>query len=155
MIRSASEVTRLRADGGPEAAFVGEVADGAALFGEVAAEGIEGVCPARGCEVFEDFGAIRQVHEGATGFVFEIAVAEFDESRVLVAAFPAEFFEAPEGAFGGRHVAVMRGEKERGAGAADSVEFAKGGAAVVAAGDLHEAVEEEKSAGERGVKGEG
>jgi hypothetical protein len=138
MIRSASEVTRLRADGGPEAAFVGEVADGAALFREVAAEGVEGVGPAGGGEVFEDFGAIGEVHESAAGFVFEVAVAEVDEARVLVAAFPAEFFEAPEGALGGRHVAVVRGEEERCAGAADGVEFAEGSAAVVAAGDLHE-----------------
>jgi hypothetical protein len=41
-------------------------------------------------------------------------------------------------------------EEERSAGAADGVEFAEGGVAVLAAGDLHEAVEEEESSRESG-----
>jgi hypothetical protein len=76
-------MTRLRADCGPEAALVGEVADGAALFCDVAAEGIERVYPAGGGEVFEDLGTVGEVHEGAAGFVFEVAVAEIDEARIL------------------------------------------------------------------------
>ncbi len=51
-------------------------------------------------------------------------------------------------------VAVVGGEKERGAGAADGGELAQGAAAVAAQRDLHEAVEQEERAFEaRGVEG--
>ena len=42
----------------------------------------------------------------------------------------------------------MRREKQRRAGAADAVELAQRGAPVLAAGDLHQAVEHEKRAAE-------
>ena len=147
-------VDRLRSAGDPEAAFVGEVADGFGFAGKFGAHAVELVGPAGGGEVVEDFAAVGQVHERAAGAGFlEVAIAEFDEAWVLVAAFPADAFEAPQGALGGRGVAIVRGEEERSAGCADGAELAEGGAAVFAAGDLHQAVEHEQGAGEMRARG--
>ncbi len=100
--------------------------------------------PAGVGEVVEDFATIGEMHERATGAgLFEVAIAEFDEAWVLFAAFPADAFEAPEGALGRRGIAVVRGEEERRVGGAHGAELAERGAAVFAAGDLHEAVEHE------------
>lgn len=135
----------------PESAFVGKVLHGAGFAGEGAAHGIEFVGPAGGGEIGEDLGAIGQVHESAAAVVVgEVTVAEVDEAWILFSGGPAGGFEAPEGAFGAGVVAVVGGEEERGAGAAGGVEPAQGGAAIFAAGDLHEAVEHEEDAGEGG-----
>ena len=133
--------------GDPEAALVGEIADGAGFFGDGFAEGVEGVGPARGGEVGEDFGAVGQVHERAAdaGFV-EVAVTELEEPRVLFAAFPAGGLQAPEGTLDLVLVAVVGRDEERRAGATDAVEAAEGGAARLAPGNLHEAVEKKKGA---------
>ena len=135
--------------GKPEAAFVGEGADGAGLTGDFVPQGVEGVPPAGGGEVGEDFGAVGQVHEGAADAgLLEVAVAEFNEPRVLFAALPAGGFEAPERALGGGRIAIMGGEEERRAGGAGAMEFRERGATVGAAGNLHQAVEHEEGAGE-------
>ena len=150
----------VRGAGDPEATFVGEVADGFGFAGKFGAHAVELVRPTGNGEVVEDFAAVGQVHERAAGAgLFEVAVAEFDQVRVLVAAFPADAFEAPKCALGGRGVAIVSGEKERCAGSADGAELAESGAAVFAAGDLHQAVEHEQGAGEvgdgRGIFGSG
>ena len=142
--------------GDPEAAFVGEVTDGAGFGSEVAAKVIPSVDPTGQGEVGEDFGAVGEMHEGAAEVVFEVAVAELDESGVLVAIGPEAIFVAPSGAFLRGVVAVVGGEDERRAGGGESTERAQGGAALAAAGDLHKAVEHKEDgvegfAGEEGV----
>ena len=71
----------------PETAFVGEIADGAGFFGDDFAERVVGVGPPGRAEIGEDFGAVGQVHERAAraGF-FKVAVAKFEQARVLFAA---------------------------------------------------------------------
>jgi len=110
------------------------------------------VSPAGGGEVFEDFGAVGQMHERAADVVLlEIPVAEIDEARVLFAVGPAEGFEFPRGAFEARVVAVVGREEERCAGTADGGEICERETTVGAAGNLHQAVEHEEGAVERFV----
>ena len=140
-------VVALSAMRDPEAALVGEITDGAGFLGDDFAERVERVGPAGGGEVLEDFGAVGQVHErAASAFFLKVAVAEFEEARVLFAAFPAEGFKTPEGTLNLVLVAVVGRNEQRRAGAADAVQAAEGGAAFLAAGDLHQAVEEKERA---------
>ena len=96
--------------GGPESAVIGELVDGRFFPGKFGTHHVKSRLPTGGGEVSEDLFAVRQVHECSAGFVLEITVAELKESGVLLAAGPAQFFEAPEGAFGGSGVAVVSGE---------------------------------------------
>jgi len=135
----------------PEAAFVGEIAYGVVLAGDLRAHGVEGMAPAGDRKILEDFRAVGEMHEGAAGGVGEVAVAEFDEAGIMLAARPTRGFEPPESAFGGRRVAVVRGEEEERRGAADALQFAQRGAAIGSVGNLHEAIEREESAGKPAV----
>jgi len=135
--------------GDPEAAFVGEIAHGAGFRRDGFSESVEGMRPAGRGEVGEDFGAVGQVHEGASdaGLV-EVAVTEFEQARVLLAAFPAEGFEPPESALDLVLVAIVSRDEERRAGCAHAVEVAERSPAPRTAGNLHQAVKEKKRAAE-------
>ena len=91
--------SHLRAVRDPEPALVGKVAHGACLLCDFTAHRVERVVPAGGCQVLEDFTAVRKVHERAAGIIFEVAIAKFHQSRILVAANPAQRLETPECAF--------------------------------------------------------
>lgn len=133
----------------PETAFVGEVTDGARFLGDLRAHGVEGVGPASGSEVFKDLATVWEMHESAAGFVFKVAVAKLHEAWILIAPRPAECLEPPEGLLGGRRIAVVGGEEQRRAGRADAMQLAQGGAAIFAAWDLHQSIEEKERAAER------
>jgi len=75
--------------------------------------------PTSGGEVFENFGAIGQMHECPADVVFEVAVAELDKTGVLLAIGPADGFEFPRRAFEPRVIAIVGREEKRRAGLAD------------------------------------
>lgn len=131
----------------PETALIGEIADGARFFGDDFAERIVGVSPPGRGEISEDFGAVGQVHERAAraGF-FKVAVAKFEQARVLFAAFPTEGLKPPEGAFNLVLFAIVRCEQQRCARPAKFVQPAQSRAAVFATRNLHEPVEEKQGA---------
>jgi hypothetical protein len=133
----------------PEATFVGEGHHGPGLPGEFASEHIVFRCPARGRQVFQNLVAIRQVHEGATRLVLEVAVAKLHETRILRALLPADRLETPEGAFGPAIIPIMGGEKKGRAGATDTPSLAHGFATTFATRDLHQPIEHEQHAVER------
>lgn len=118
------------------------------LFRNRAPEAVKLVGPASRGEISENFGAIRQMHERSTdtGLV-EVTIAELEQARVLFATGPAQFFKTPLGALDGRRVAIMSGEKERGARHADAVQLAKCREPIFPTGNLHQTVEEKKGAG--------
>lgn len=132
----------------PKATFVGKIGHGFGLAGYFTAQGVERVIPTGGGEIFEDFAPIWQMHEGSARCILEIAVAEFEEARILFTFGPAECFEAPKRLFGRAGIAVVGSENQRRARMADGVKLAQGGAAVFTSGDLHEPIEHEECAAE-------
>ena len=70
------------------------------LLRDVRTHRIEGVLPPGFGQIGQDLGAIRQMHEGSSGArLFEVAISEFHQPRVLLVAFPPRFFQPPENAF--------------------------------------------------------
>tara|TARA_R110002167_G_scaffold82190_1_gene224339 strand:- start:218 stop:679 length:462 start_codon:yes stop_codon:yes gene_type:complete len=117
--------------GHPEAALVGEIADGRCFFADVAPHGIPVVNPPGGLQVLENFVAIGQVHESATQVVLEIAVSVFGEAGVLGAGGPAAGLGPPHGPFGFGMFAIVSGEDEGGTHGATCADAAERGPAIV------------------------
>ncbi len=136
--------------GHPEAALVGEIADGRCFFADVAPHGIPVVGPPGGLQILENFLAIGQVHECATQVVFEIAVPVFGETRVLGAGSPTTGLGPPHRAFGFGMFAVVSGEDEGGTHGATRADAAERGPAIAAVRNLHQAIEHK----ERGLEAE-
>ena len=103
--------------------------------------------PARRAHVRQHFLAVGQVHEGVARLVGKVAVAELVQPRILRATRPKLGLLAP--LFHVRRiVAIVGGENERRARPADAVQFAQRRAPVLAPGNLHQPVEQEKRAAE-------
>ena len=96
----------------PETALVGKIANGPRLPGDLLPQRVKMVIPTRGGEILQDLAAIRQVHEGSSGIILEITIAELNQPRILITAHPPQRFQPPEGAFRRRPVAIVGREKQ-------------------------------------------
>jgi hypothetical protein len=144
----AGTVTGSTAMRDPETAFIGEVADGAGLLCDLAAHGIERVLPTGRREIVENLTSVWQMHEGPAGVIFEVAIAEFNQSRILIPAHPPQGLQSPHCALRGRPISVMRRKQKRSATRADPTQLSQRRTPILAPRDLHQAIEHEQCATE-------
>lgn len=128
--------------GHPEAGFVGEGEDRGVLGGNFRAEGIPAMIPAGGVEVVAEAVAGGDMDEELAPGRGSDPVTEIPEIGILFATLPELSFLSPVvGILDG--LLVVRGEDEGGTGLADAADFGEGATALIAAGDVHEAIEAE------------
>jgi hypothetical protein len=102
-----------------------------------------------GRQILPHLGLQREMHEGMPAvIVAEVAVPEFNQTRVLFAARPAIGLRRPIGLIARLVFAVVRGEEEAGPRPADGPDRPQRLPAVLPAGELHQPVEKKERPGE-------